>query len=97
MFHSMTLDFGFGEAEIQQLYPVAVSMMLPGLRSRWTTPMRWALSKRRRLAFQTLGSDPSTKGLESSRESITLDAFHYQKIDPLVVSDVMQRTNMRMV
>jgi hypothetical protein len=26
--------------------PVRVSMMLPGFRSRWTTPLRWALSRR---------------------------------------------------
>ena len=72
-------------------------MMLPGLRSRWTIPWRWALSSASAIWIVVL-----ERPVERQRplrqplgQRLALQVLHHQEVDPVLVAHVVDRADMR--
>ena len=73
--------------------------MLPGFRSRCTTPLRCALSSASAICipyFEHL-LERQCAFLQSLRQRLAFHAFHHQIIDTILTPHVVQHTNVRMI
>ena len=81
------------------LAPVFVSMTLPGLRSRWTMPARWALSSASAIwaPIRSACSCGSGALLQPVGERLAFEVLHHQVVDPVLLADVVERADVGMV
>jgi hypothetical protein len=79
--------------------PVEVSMMLPGFRSRCTTPLRCALSSASAICIPYFNTCSSGRGpfLHPLCQCFSLHELHHQVIDPILTPNVMQHTDVWMI
>jgi hypothetical protein len=90
---------GFAKPKSSSLAPVGVIMMLPGLRSRLTIPARWRFIERignLRTELQDLLKRQRTL-LKALEESLAFDTLHDEKVHTVLLANVVERANVRMV
>ena len=90
---------GLGQPKSISFAPVFVSMMLPGFRSRWMTPLLCAFSNPSHisLAYFSSGSAGQRALAQPVSKSLAFEKLHYQKINAILVADVVERANVGMV
>ena len=91
--------FNLAKPKSSSFVPDFVSMMLPGFRSRWVTPLRCALSSASEISMAYcktcwIGSGPFTQAL---REGLAFEIFHHQEIDVVLMAGVVEGADVRMV
>ena len=91
--------FNFANPKSRSFAPAVVSMMLPGLRSRWTIPCRCGLVQRIRYLDGDLQRliQRQRAFLQPLCQRLPLQVLHDQEVDPVLTPDVMERADMRMV
>ena len=81
------------------LAPVLVSMMLPGFKSRCTTPLRCAFSSPSQISvpyFKTCSMGIRAL-VQTVCQGLTFQVFHDQVVDAVLVANVVQCANVGMV
>jgi len=73
--------------------------MLPGFRSRWTTPLRCALSSASAIwaaEFEDLLKGDGTL-FQAPRQCLAFEALHDKVIRPVLMADVVQHADVRVI
>ena len=82
----------FARPKSSSLAPLFVSMMLPGFRSRWTMPWRCALSSASAISMAYCEHliERQRAFREPLRQRLAFEILHDQKVDAVLVADVVE-------
>ena len=77
------------------LAPLLVSITLPGFRSRWTMPLRCALSSASAISIADRSASSAASGLraEAMRERLALEVLHDEVVDVVLRADVVEHAD----
>jgi hypothetical protein len=73
-------------------------MMFAGLKSRCTTPWRCPVERTGYLdCHPQCFSERQGAASDSIGECLTLDVFHHQELDAILIADIVERANVRVI
>ena len=93
----MAAGRNFASPKSSSLAPLAVSITLDGLRSRWTIDWECAWSSALAISIACVSACSSGAALrQPGRQRLAFEIFHDEEVDLVLTPDVIQRADVRM-